>query len=188
MNKDRPNPLVDLQNFAYACKKSGFLPGLKSPRIRSVPEQEERLRQLRELHRCYLIQKGIDPNKIVEPELACLEGISHVFDAANMYWNPAPEEAIQGCQSEIAKPAVKNSVFKAFSLPVALEWAGCTFGLLGAFILALHNANSGYGFIAFLASNFCWILFARRINASGLLLMQLGFTATSLLGVYKWIM
>lgn len=68
-----------------------------------------------------------------------------------------------------------------------LEWAGCTFGLLGAFLLALNNANSGYGFIAFLVSNICWILFARRINASGLLLMQVGFTATSLLGVYKWV-
>ena len=67
-----------------------------------------------------------------------------------------------------------------------LEWAGCGFGLLGALLLALNNAYSGFGFVAFLVSNIFWILFAKRIKASGLLVMQFGFTATSILGIARW--
>lgn len=39
----------------------------------------------------------------------------------------------------------------------ALEWLGCFSGLLGAALLALNTRHSGYGFVAFLASNLCWI-------------------------------
>lgn len=82
---------------------------------------------------------------------------------------------------------MKNQTSKSFPTTVVLEWAGCTFGLLGAFLLALNNSASGYGFVAFLLSNFCWMLFARKIKASGLLLMQLGFTATSVVGIFNWL-
>ena len=68
-----------------------------------------------------------------------------------------------------------------------LEWAGCAFGLLGSLLLALNSAISGYGFIAFLLSNTCWILFAKRIKSKGLLLMQIGFTLTSVFGIYRWL-
>ena len=71
--------------------------------------------------------------------------------------------------------------------PHTLEWAGCVFGLLGSLLLAFNNPVSGFGFIAFLLSNTCWILFAKQIKSKGLLLMQIGFTLTSTFGIYRWL-
>lgn len=67
-----------------------------------------------------------------------------------------------------------------------LEWCGAGLGLLGALLLALNTRHSGWGFVAFLASNVCWIAFALMSGTYGLLTMQVGFTLTSLLGVYRW--
>lgn len=73
------------------------------------------------------------------------------------------------------------------STQTALEWAGCAFGLLGAWLLALNNQHSGYGFVAFLVSNMLWIGFGLLTNVPGLVVMQMGFTATSLLGIKNWL-
>ncbi len=67
-----------------------------------------------------------------------------------------------------------------------LEWLGCLSGLLGAALLALNNRYSGYGFAAFLISNVCWISYGVLSGSWGLVVMQMGFTATSLLGLYRW--
>lgn len=68
----------------------------------------------------------------------------------------------------------------------AIEWTGCVLGLLGASLLALNNRHSGWGFVAFLMSNGCWIAFGLMTGAQGLIIMQIGFTATSLLGIRNW--
>jgi hypothetical protein len=68
-----------------------------------------------------------------------------------------------------------------------LQWAGCAFGLLGAWLLALNNRNSGYGFVAFLVSNMLRMGYGLMTQAPGMVLMQLGFTITSLLGIKKWL-
>lgn len=68
-----------------------------------------------------------------------------------------------------------------------LQWVGCALGVIGSLLLALNKPFSGWGFIAFLASNACWIGFALLTNAPGLFYMQVAFTATSLLGIYRWI-
>lgn len=68
----------------------------------------------------------------------------------------------------------------------ALEWFGCATGLAGALLLAMNTKWSAWGWIAFLASNAAWIGFAAAKQAPGLLIQQLGFTATSLLGLYRW--
>ena len=67
-----------------------------------------------------------------------------------------------------------------------LEWTGCGFGLLGAFLVATNTRVSGWGFAAFLVSNLAWIGFASANGLGGLLLQQAGFTLTSLLGLYRW--
>jgi hypothetical protein len=67
----------------------------------------------------------------------------------------------------------------------ALEWTGCVLGLLGAFLLATNTSVSRWGWVAFLLANFAVIAFARRIRANGLLVQQLGFFATSSLGLYR---
>ena len=69
-----------------------------------------------------------------------------------------------------------------------LEWFGAALGLLGAFLLATNSRYSRFGWIAFLATNMCWLAFALDSHLMALLLMQLGFTATSLLGIWRWFM
>lgn len=55
----------------------------------------------------------------------------------------------------------------------ALEWVGCSLGLLGAFLLATNTSVSRYGWIAFLLANFAVIGFAKGIRAHGLLVQQM---------------
>jgi hypothetical protein len=66
-----------------------------------------------------------------------------------------------------------------------LEWMGALSGLLGAFLLATHTSISRYGWVAYLTANIALIGFAIGIERYGLLLQQLGFMATSLLGLYR---
>lgn len=70
---------------------------------------------------------------------------------------------------------------------LVLEWSGCIFGLIGAGLLAMNNRFSGWGFVAFLLSNALWIAYGLVMSSPGLVVMQVGFTATSLLGIYRWL-
>jgi Na+(H+)/acetate symporter ActP len=67
-----------------------------------------------------------------------------------------------------------------------VEWTGAILGMLGSLLLALNAAISGYGFIVFLTSNVCWLVFGIRNRAWGLVTMQIGFTVTSITGIYNW--
>ncbi len=67
----------------------------------------------------------------------------------------------------------------------AFEWTGALLGLLGVFLLATHSAISRYGWWAFLFANFAMMAFAVAIGAHGLLVQQLGFTCTTLLGLRR---
>ena len=68
------------------------------------------------------------------------------------------------------------------------EWMGSALGIAGALILAMHTKWSAYGWIIFLLSNFAWIVFAYRTRLRSMLVMQLVFTGTSVLGIYQWIL
>jgi hypothetical protein len=71
-------------------------------------------------------------------------------------------------------------------VPVAVfEWTGALLGLLGAFLLATHSRVSRYGWLAYLGANVAMSAFAAAIGAYGLLIQQLGFTITTLLGLYR---
>jgi len=74
----------------------------------------------------------------------------------------------------------------SFCIKNVLEWVGCALGLAGSLLLALHIPISGLGFALFLTSNLCWAAYAIKQRAFGLLTMQAGYTATSLLGLYNW--
>lgn len=69
-----------------------------------------------------------------------------------------------------------------------LEWSGSLTGLVGAALLATHSVWSGWGFASFLISNVFWFAFGVRTRTWGLLVMQVGFTATSLMGIYQWLL
>lgn len=68
-----------------------------------------------------------------------------------------------------------------------LEWVAASAGMLGALLLALNNNFSGFGFVAFLLSNFLWMAWGVKKRARGLLTMQVGFTATSVMGIANWL-
>lgn len=66
-----------------------------------------------------------------------------------------------------------------------LEWFGAAAGLAGAFMLAFNTRVSKYGWLFFLMANFCMIGFAVIGGFTGLLIQQIGFTASSLIGIYR---
>lgn len=68
-----------------------------------------------------------------------------------------------------------------------LEWIGCGFGVLGALLLAANMRLSGWGFVAFLVSNICWIGYGLLQGKPSLVYMQAAMSFTSVLGVYRWL-
>lgn len=71
---------------------------------------------------------------------------------------------------------------------MVFEWMGCVFGVAGALLLATNTSWSRYGWALFLAPNVFWIGYVVMGDAQGLLLQQVVFTGTSLLGVYRWVL
>lgn len=69
-----------------------------------------------------------------------------------------------------------------------LEWMAAGTGVVGALLLAFNNSISGFGFVAFLLSNLLWITWGLKKRAHGLLTMQVGFTATSVMGITNWLL
>ena len=67
------------------------------------------------------------------------------------------------------------------------QWLGCFTGIAGAFLLALNNKNSGWGFALFLISNAFWIAYGIETKATGLIVTQSFFSVTSGLGIYRWL-
>lgn len=74
----------------------------------------------------------------------------------------------------------------SIALVELIGWLGSAAGVAGALILALNEPWSGVGWNFFLASNTAWIVYAFIKNSRSLLLMQVVFTFTSLLGIYRW--
>ncbi len=68
---------------------------------------------------------------------------------------------------------------------IELFAAAC--GLLGSFLLALKGRIAPWGWAFFMASNAGWIAFSVGFGHWYLLVQQLGFTATSSLGLWNWL-
>jgi hypothetical protein len=69
-----------------------------------------------------------------------------------------------------------------------VAWFGSIIGLLGSLLFALNNDFSGWGFVAFLVSNTAWLFYGVQTKTWSLCIMQIGFTFTSILGIYRWIL
>ncbi len=65
------------------------------------------------------------------------------------------------------------------------EWCGTILGLIGSYTLALNIRISRYGWFVFLAANIAMGLFGLYGRHYGVLLQSLGFTGSSLIGVYR---
>lgn len=66
-----------------------------------------------------------------------------------------------------------------------VQWLGAAFGMAGAMLLAMQ-IHPAWGFGAFLISNCAWLAFASRHRLRGLLLQQVVFGVTSLVGLWNW--
>lgn len=64
-----------------------------------------------------------------------------------------------------------------------VEWSGSILGMVGAAMLASNSGLAAHGFAAFLLSNLFWIYLGVSKKMWGLVVMQLGFTATSVMGI-----
>lgn len=69
----------------------------------------------------------------------------------------------------------------------AIEAIGSVLGVLGSVLLAMNSRWSGYGFIAFLASNVAWLIFGRHTGHWLFFAQQMVFTFTSLMGIWRWL-
>lgn len=75
-----------------------------------------------------------------------------------------------------------QSLLQVISNTSLAESFGVLFGILGAYLLAKEVR---WGWVAFLISNACMIMFAISIKANGLLLMQIVFLGTTAIGLRK---
>ena len=71
--------------------------------------------------------------------------------------------------------------------PGLVELIAAALGLLGTLLLATRSRLAGWGFVAFLGSNVGWIAFALHNGHVAMLVQQVGFTLSSLLGIWVWL-
>lgn len=76
---------------------------------------------------------------------------------------------------------------EANRLVVIVGWMGSALGLAGSLVLALNAPYSRYGFLVYLGSNFAWLYHGVKTRTWSLVVMQIGFTATSFLGLRNWV-
>lgn len=70
---------------------------------------------------------------------------------------------------------------------VLIECLAAIFGILGTLVLATKGRWAGWGFVAFLASNAGWLAFSYAHAHWFMFAQQVGFTVSSLIGVWVWI-
>lgn len=60
--------------------------------------------------------------------------------------------------------------------------------LLGSLLLALKGKRAGWGWVLFAASNVGWIVFANGYGHRYMLLQQIGFSITSAIGIWQYLL
>lgn len=66
-----------------------------------------------------------------------------------------------------------------------LEWASAVAGLAGAYLLAANRRISRWGWVGLLLANLFAIGFALRASHCGLLVQQVGFIGSGVLGIWR---
>lgn len=84
-------------------------------------------------------------------------------------------------------PAFILAFFGSSSLEL-IETLGAILGAAGAMLLACRSNRAGWGFVLFLLSNALWLAFAASAGHWRLFGQQVIFTATSLIGIWQWLL
>jgi nicotinamide riboside transporter PnuC len=74
-----------------------------------------------------------------------------------------------------------------YTLINLIEWVAAVAAVAGTLLLARKSARAGWGFVLYLVSNAGWIASALHHGAWALLAQQAVFVATSLWGVWVWL-
>lgn len=75
----------------------------------------------------------------------------------------------------------------AYACAHAIELFAAACGVIGTLTLALNGPRAGWGFVWYLASNAGWIAFSIATAQWPLLAQNIVFTASSLVGVWVWL-
>lgn len=78
-----------------------------------------------------------------------------------------------------------NSTWWFFLTP---DFFGLVCGVAGTLLLAIRGRWSGWGFVAFLASNAGWFAYAWQHVMLNLMIQQAVFAITSLVGIWTWLL
>ncbi len=68
-----------------------------------------------------------------------------------------------------------------------IEILSAGLGLLGAFLLATKSRYAGLAFVAWFVSNLGWLIFGAHNDHWFFFVQQIGFTVTSVLGIWNWL-
>lgn len=87
-----------------------------------------------------------------------------------------------------AKPWLASAL-QALSQPLTLvELFASACGLLGSLLLALKGRVAPWGWVFFALSNAGWLAFSYGYSHWFLLVQQIGFSITSAIGIWKWLL
>lgn len=70
---------------------------------------------------------------------------------------------------------------------VVVEVIAAVCGLLGSLLLALKGQSAPWGWMFFMISNVGWLAFSYGFGHWFLLVQQIGFSITSAIGIWKWL-
>lgn len=70
---------------------------------------------------------------------------------------------------------------------VLVEVFASACGLLGSLVLAMKGRSAPWGWVLFMASNVGWLVFSYGFSHWFLLVQQIGFSFTSAVGIWKWL-
>lgn len=73
------------------------------------------------------------------------------------------------------------------SAPLLLEAGSAVLGLSGALLLATKSRWAGWAFVLWLGSNVGWIWFGASGGHLWLVAQNVGFSITSVMGVWTWL-
>lgn len=78
------------------------------------------------------------------------------------------------------------TVFSTMTFLDGVQWVGSVLSLVATYMIAL-NRRVGYAFCLYVIANGCWFWFGWQTQNYPMLLMQSGFTVSSLLGIWTWL-
>jgi hypothetical protein len=99
-----------------------------------------------------------------------------------------PDWPNEGRESEECRKATVAAYLGVW-LALSRHWieaCAAIAGLTGAWLLASNDEHAAWGWWAFLASNVAWIAFGWTRRHWFLVLQQVGFTASSVWGIWTW--